>query len=102
MALLQSVVSQSLQLTCVADRKWGQAYLTREFFHQLGETMPEHVMLVVAREAASNDIAAGALNLIGSEVGCATRPLNAGRNARFSHCMRCSNGVTAARCRYCS
>ena len=50
------------------DRKWGQAYLTREFFHQLGETMPEHVMLVVAREAASKQIAAGALNLIGSEV----------------------------------
>lgn len=53
-----------------ADRKWGQAYLTREFFHQLGETMPEHVLLVVAKEAASDDIVAGALNLIGSEVRC--------------------------------
>lgn len=54
-----------------ADRKWGQAYLTREFFHQLGETMPEHVMLVVAKEsAAGDDIVAGALNLIGSQVRC--------------------------------
>lgn len=26
-----------------ADRKWGSAYLTREFFFRIGETMPEQV-----------------------------------------------------------
>lgn len=34
----------------LADRKWGQAYLTRGFFHMLGETMPEHVMLAAAQD----------------------------------------------------
>ncbi|KAK9828957.1 hypothetical protein WJX72_003039 [[Myrmecia] bisecta] len=49
------------------DRKWGQPYLTREFFHQLGETMPDRVMLVVAEESGGGPLVAGALNLIGSE-----------------------------------
>ena len=57
-------------LRWAADRKWGSPYLTREFFHQLGATMPEHVMLVVAKEPAGADIVAGALNLIGSQVHC--------------------------------
>jgi predicted N-acyltransferase len=30
------------------DRKWGTPYLTREFFHQLGERMADRVLLVVA------------------------------------------------------
>jgi len=40
------------QVCCLglADRKWGQAYLTRSFFHMLGETMPQHVMLAAAQD----------------------------------------------------
>jgi len=49
-----------------ADRKWGQPYLTRSFFHRLGETMAERVLLVVA-EDADGRLVAGALNLIGGD-----------------------------------
>ena len=61
-----------------ADHKWGQAYLTREFFHRLGATLPQHVVLAVAQEAHSDDLVAGALNLLGSHAlfgrnwGCAS------------------------------
>jgi hypothetical protein len=47
-----------------SDRKWGQAYLTRAFFDELGQTMPEHVMLVMVEDAGR--LVAGALNLIGA------------------------------------
>ena len=51
-----------------ADRKWGQAYLTHDFFHCLGEAMPEKVLLVIAEEDTANGpMVAGALNLIGSD-----------------------------------
>ncbi len=46
-----------------ADRKWGQPYLTREFFHLLGETLADRVALVVAEDQGR--LVAGALNLIG-------------------------------------
>ena len=50
------------------DRKWGRAYLTREFFHRLGEAMGDRVLLVVAREGGEQgDIIAGALNLMDDE-----------------------------------
>jgi len=48
------------------SRKWGQAYLTEEFFTLLGERMAEDVLLVVAEEAETGAVVAGALNLIGS------------------------------------
>ncbi|KAK9799773.1 hypothetical protein WJX73_004642 [Symbiochloris irregularis] len=48
------------------DHKWGQAYLTREFFHRLGDAMPQHVVLAVAQEPNSSALVAGALNLLGS------------------------------------
>jgi len=48
-----------------SDRKWGQAYLTRAFFDELGRTMPERVMLVMVEDAGR--LVAGALNLIGSD-----------------------------------
>ena len=44
-----------------ADRKWGQPYLTREFFHLLGERLGERVVLIVADDAG--EPVAGALNL---------------------------------------
>ncbi|GIL74267.1 hypothetical protein Vretimale_2017 [Volvox reticuliferus] len=62
------------------DRKWGNAYLTREFFHRLGEALPDRVLLVAACEGKSSasassscssapdadQLVAGALNLVGS------------------------------------
>ena len=48
-----------------SDKKWGPAYLTREFFHRLGETMGERVVLIVA-EWQGEPVGA-ALNLLGNE-----------------------------------
>ncbi|MHA1153096.1 MAG: GNAT family N-acetyltransferase [Alphaproteobacteria bacterium] len=48
-----------------ADRKWGSPYLTREFFHQLGETLAERVVLVVAEDRG--ELTAAALNLLGED-----------------------------------
>ncbi|MET0365270.1 MAG: GNAT family N-acetyltransferase [Sphingobium sp.] len=46
-------------------RKWGQPYLTREFFSLLGERMGSHVLLMLAlRDGVP---IAGALNLIGAD-----------------------------------
>lgn len=36
-----------------ADAKWGQAYLTRDFFHRLGETMVRHQSACPARLAVT-------------------------------------------------
>ncbi|HEV7369586.1 GNAT family N-acetyltransferase [Arenibaculum sp.] len=47
------------------DRKWGQAYLTRDFFHRLGSAMGEAVVLVMARD--DGEWVAGALNLRGAD-----------------------------------
>ncbi|KAG2482235.1 hypothetical protein HYH03_018819 [Edaphochlamys debaryana] len=58
--------------TDTVDRKWGNAYLTRDFFQRLGETMPERVLLVAASDRGSDPasapsaLAAAALNLVGS------------------------------------
>ncbi|CAI5459937.1 unnamed protein product [Closterium sp. Yama58-4] len=48
------------------NRKWGQTYLTREFFHLLGERVGEKVLLVVAEDEAGRMVG-GALNLVGGE-----------------------------------
>ena len=47
------------------DKRWGGAYLSKRFFTRLGETMPEQVVLVLARHAGR--YVAGALNLIGED-----------------------------------
>jgi hypothetical protein len=44
-----------------ADRKWGQPYLTRDFFHLLGERLGERVVLMLADY--EGEPVAGALNL---------------------------------------
>ena len=49
----------------VADKKWGSAYLTRDFFDQLQASMPDRVLLVMAEDESGTAVA-GALNLIGS------------------------------------
>ena len=47
------------------DRKWGSAYLTREFFSLLGERLGDRVVLMYAEH--NGKPVAGALNLAGSE-----------------------------------
>jgi uncharacterized protein len=46
-------------------RKWGRPYLTRAFFSDIGATMAEHILLVVAKRAGRP--VAGALNFIGKD-----------------------------------
>ncbi|GJN27539.1 hypothetical protein PR202_gb15569 [Eleusine coracana subsp. coracana] len=45
---------------------WGRPYLTRDFFHLLGEKMGDKVMLIVAEK--DDQLVAGALNLIGGDI----------------------------------
>lgn len=47
------------------SRKWGRPYLTRSFFSMIGETMREHILLVMAKRAGR--YIAGAINFIGSD-----------------------------------
>jgi predicted N-acyltransferase len=47
------------------DRKWGYPYLTREFFEEIGATMADRVVLVMAERDGKP--VAGALNLMGSD-----------------------------------
>ena len=68
------------------DRKWGQAYLTRDFFRHLQETMAEHVVLIIGEQ--EGDVVCGALNLAGRDTlfgrnwGCLQR-------VRFLHFETC-------------
>ena len=48
-----------------ADRKWGSPYLNREFFHLLGGSLAEKVVLIVAER--DGRLVAGALNLRGDD-----------------------------------
>ena len=46
-------------------RKWGQPYLTRQFFSEIGQTMPDKILLILAlRDGVP---IAGALNFIGTD-----------------------------------
>ena len=47
------------------DRKWGGAYLTRDFFDQIHHTMRQHILLVMASH--DGDQVAGAINFIGQD-----------------------------------
>ena len=47
------------------DRKWGSAYLSRQFFSLLGERLGDRVVLMLAENAGKP--VAGALNLAGDE-----------------------------------
>ena len=47
------------------DRKWGSAYLTRQFFSLLGERLGDRVVLMLAENDGKP--VAGALNLAGAE-----------------------------------
>jgi uncharacterized protein len=52
--------------TSTVDRKWGEAYLTPEFFPLLGERLGENVVLMIASREGRP--IAGALNLRGGDV----------------------------------
>jgi predicted N-acyltransferase len=82
-------------------RKWGQPYLTREFFDRIGETMGDRLLLFLAYR---NGLPiAGALNLIGPET-LYGRYWGATEEVQFLHFELCyyqaiewaiANGLTA-------
>lgn len=45
--------------------RWGTAYLTRDFFHNMASKMGDNVLLVAAEQG--DELVAGALNLIGGD-----------------------------------
>ena len=45
------------------DKKWGGAYLTKDFFYSINQSMKNKILLVIAKK--NNDIIAGALNFLG-------------------------------------
>jgi predicted N-acyltransferase len=45
------------------DKKWGSAYLTKDFFYSINRSMKNKILLVIAKK--NNDIIAGALNFVG-------------------------------------
>jgi predicted N-acyltransferase len=47
------------------SRKWGRPYLTRAFYQEIGRTMADRILLVMARR--SGRYVAGAINFIGSD-----------------------------------
>jgi predicted N-acyltransferase len=47
------------------DKKWGGAYLTRDFFEMIGASMADRILLVMAE--AGGRMIAGALNFIGRD-----------------------------------
>ncbi len=47
------------------SRKWGNPYLTREFFSRINDTLAEHTLLILAKREGR--YVAGALNFIGSD-----------------------------------
>jgi predicted N-acyltransferase len=47
------------------SRKWGSPYLNRPFFSRIGATMPERILLIMAKRAGR--YIAGAINFIGDD-----------------------------------
>jgi predicted N-acyltransferase len=47
------------------SRKWGRPYLTRKFFSLIGQSMPDRVLLIMAKRAGR--FVAGAINFIGAD-----------------------------------
>jgi predicted N-acyltransferase len=69
-----------------SDRKWGSPYLTRDFFHRIGRTMAERIVLIMARRHGA--WVAGALNLLGSDA-LYGRNWGCGGDFRFLHFETC-------------
>jgi uncharacterized protein len=51
--------------TETGSRKWGRRYLTRPFFSLIGQSMPDRILLIMAKRAGR--WIAGAINFIGSQ-----------------------------------
>ena len=68
------------------DKKWGQAYLTRDFFSMLGERLPNAALLIVAER--NGEPIAGALNLIGNNT-IFGRNWGSRENLKFLHFETC-------------
>ena len=45
------------------DKKWGGAYLTKDFFYSINRSMKNKILLVIAKK--NDDVIAGALNFVG-------------------------------------
>jgi predicted N-acyltransferase len=69
-----------------SDRKWGSPYLTRDFFHRIGRTMAERIVLILARY--HGQWVAGALNLLGSDT-LYGRNWGCGADFKFLHFETC-------------
>jgi predicted N-acyltransferase len=69
-----------------SDRKWGSPYLTRDFFHRIGHTMADRVVLFMARH--HGEWVAGALNLLGANA-LYGRNWGCGMNFKFLHFETC-------------
>jgi predicted N-acyltransferase len=69
-----------------SDRKWGSPYLTRDFFHRIGRTMADRIVLVLARY--HGQWVAGALNLLGSDT-LYGRNWGCGADFKFLHFETC-------------
>jgi len=70
-----------------SDRKWGDPYLTREFFARIGETMADRIALVMAER--DGRWIAGALNLIGTDTLYGRNWGSDGREYPFLHFEAC-------------
>jgi len=68
------------------ERKWGQAYLNREFFRLIGERMADKIVLVIAMRGG--DIIAGALNFVGKDA-LYGRYWGCSQDVRFLHFELC-------------
>jgi predicted N-acyltransferase len=69
-----------------SDRKWGSPYLTKDFFHRIGRTMADRIVLVMARY--HGQWVAGALNLVGSDA-LYGRNWGCGADFKFLHFETC-------------
>ena len=69
-----------------SDRKWGSAYLTRDFFSLLGERLADRIALVVATHDGRP--VAAALNLIGDDT-LYGRNWGCSQHFRFLHFEAC-------------
>lgn len=54
-------------LSTVDKHVWGRRYLNREFFMTVGQTMPDRLHLVMARDRATGRCLGGAFNLLGHD-----------------------------------
>lgn len=54
-------------LATVDKYVWGRRYLSREFFFTVGQTMPDRLHLVMAKDRHSGRLLGGAFNLLGGD-----------------------------------